>query len=274
MVANLALQVQMLLLGVEREGTPPGATEADVVLGYACVGVLFSAMQTVQLLYQVQEGAVHGKRKGLICCRGKGPAWIVHAIAKRRSAMQHTAHGKAALCNPMALARPANPQPPQAVVKLFGAPGDLELVRSSFAQTEAWGTSAEALLMAQVRLGPCVGVKGGWGQRSGPAQRRRDMAPTELAHVRCCWRVRHGLPCCVPADRAWCCPILWRSRLRGLARRRSPSGGRTEQHGTGWHMVLWQSVVLSAEQLLHSALLICLDRNVLVAKHIGGRVPS
>lgn len=43
------LQVQLLLLEVEAGGMPPGANEADVVLGYASLGVLFSAMQTVRL---------------------------------------------------------------------------------------------------------------------------------------------------------------------------------------------------------------------------------
>lgn len=49
MVGNLALQVQLLLLEVEQGGMPAGASDADVVLGYASLGVLFSAMQTVRL---------------------------------------------------------------------------------------------------------------------------------------------------------------------------------------------------------------------------------
>ena len=47
MVANLNLQVQLLLLEVEQGAMPAGANEADVVLGYASLGVMFSATQTV-----------------------------------------------------------------------------------------------------------------------------------------------------------------------------------------------------------------------------------
>ena len=48
MMSTLALQVQLLLLEVEQREPPPGLTEADVVLGYACLGVLFSATQAVR----------------------------------------------------------------------------------------------------------------------------------------------------------------------------------------------------------------------------------
>ncbi|GAB4816536.1 hypothetical protein N2152v2_003582 [Parachlorella kessleri] len=117
MVATLNLQVQLLLLEVEQGGMPAGATEADVVLGYASLGVMFSATQTVQLLWLQQS-------------LGSPLSDFVDCVCPRLPSLQ------------VQLLY-------QAVIKLLGSPEEVAAVQRSLDQTAAWGASVEALLVAQ-----------------------------------------------------------------------------------------------------------------------------